>query len=78
MSIKHINPNLGWGVISPLCWFSLNNSEEVKTVAMAFCSTEYYFNRDILAKFGIPHLPQSPDIGQNSGGGIFDISGQSL
>ena len=29
---------------------------------------------------GIPNLPQSPDIGQNSGGGIsdFQISGQSL
>ena len=31
-------------------------------------------------KFGIPDLPQSPDIGQNSHGGISDfrISGQSL
>ena len=34
----------------------------------------------ICAKFGIPNLPQSPDIGQNSDGGISDfrISGQSL
>ena len=32
------------------------------------------------AKFGIPNLSQSPDIGQNSDGGIsdFQISGQSL
>ena len=36
--------------------------------------------RDIRAKFGIPNSPQSPDIGQNSDGGISDfwISGQSL
>ena len=35
---------------------------------------------DIRAKFGIPNSPQSPDIGQNSDGGISDfrISGQSL
>ena len=36
--------------------------------------------RDICAKFGIHNSPQSPDIGQNSDGGIsdFQISGQSL
>ena len=36
--------------------------------------------RDIHAKFGIYNFPQSPDIGQNSDGGISDfrISGQSL
>ena len=35
---------------------------------------------DIHAKFGIPTLPQSPNIGQNSDRGIsnFWISGQSL
>ena len=35
---------------------------------------------DICAIFGIPNSPQSPDIGQNSDGGIsnFRISGQSL
>ena len=34
----------------------------------------------ICAKFGIPNLPQSPDIGENSDEGISDfrISGQSL
>ena len=34
----------------------------------------------VCAKFGIPNSPQSPDIGQNSDGGIFKfwISGQSL
>ena len=33
-----------------------------------------------MCKFGIPNLPQSPDIWQNSDGGIsnFLISGQSL
>ena len=36
--------------------------------------------RAIYAKFGIHNSPQSPDIGQNSDGGIsdFQISGQSL
>ena len=40
---------------------------------------EGYF-RDIHATSGIPNSPQSPDIGQNSGGGIsdFPIFGQSL
>ena len=35
---------------------------------------------DIRAKFGIPNLPQSPDIVQNSDVGIsnFQISGQSF
>ena len=39
-----------------------------------------YFIGDIHAKFGSRNLPQSPDIGQNSDGGISDfrISGQSL
>ena len=36
--------------------------------------------RNIRAKFGVPDFPQSPDIGQNSDGGIsnFQISRQSL
>ena len=48
----HLNPNLGargrvggggWGgVILPqpmlACWFSLNNSETIKTVTLTFCS----------------------------------------
>ena len=36
--------------------------------------------RDIYAKFGDPYSPQSPDIEQNSDGGIsnFRISGKSL
>ena len=35
------------------------------------------FIRDIRAIFGVPNLPQFPDIGQNSDGGIsdFQISG---
>ena len=38
------------------------------------------FIRDIRAKFDIPNLPPSPDIGQNSDEGIsnFQISSQSL
>ena len=38
------------------------------------------FIREIRAKFGITVSPQSPDIRQNSDGGIsdFQISGQSL
>ena len=38
-----------------------------------------YFT-DVLAKFGIPNLPQSPDIGQTLDEGIsdFGIFGQSL
>ena len=37
------NSNLeraGGGVILPTCWFSLNNSETVKAVTMAFYSIE--------------------------------------
>ena len=36
--------------------------------------------RNISAKFGISNFPHSPNIGQNSNGGISDfrISGQSL
>ena len=28
------------GVILPLCWFSLNNSEMIKTVTLEFCSIQ--------------------------------------
>ena len=50
----------------------------IKVVTLAFCSIQQYFIRDIRPKFGIPNLPQSLDIGQNSAGGIseFRISGQ--
>ena len=66
---------VGQGVILPLCWFSLNNSE-----TLAFCSIQLHLIRDVCAKFGIPYSPQSPDIAQILDGGIFDfqISGQSL
>ena len=64
----------------PSCWFSLNNSETVKAVTLAFWNIQYHFIRNVRAKFGIPYSPQSSDIGQNSDRGIFDfrISGQSL
>ena len=69
----------GWN-FTPCCWFSLYNSERVKAVTLAFFRIQRRFSRDILAKFGIPNLPQSPDIVQNSDRGIsnFGISGQSL
>ena len=68
----------GWGEgvgVIPPCWFSLNNSEAVKPVTLAFWS--------ILTS--VPNLislthPRPQDIGQNSDRGISDfrISGQSL
>ena len=72
----------GWGggvILSPY-WFSLNNSETVKAVTLPFCSIQENFIRGIRAKCRISKLSQSPDIGQNSDGGISDfrISGQSL
>ena len=59
---------------------TLKISETVKAVTLAFCSIQWIFIRDIRAKFGIPNLSQSSDIGQNSDGGFSDflISGQSL
>ena len=61
-------------------WFSLNNSEMLKAVTLAFCSIQWYFIRDIRDKFGIPYSPRSPYIGQYSDGSIsdFQISGQSF
>ena len=52
----------------------------VKAVKLKFCSIHLTSIRDIHAKFGVHNSPQSPDIGQNSDGGISDfrISGQSL
>ena len=61
-------------------WFCLNNSDTVKAVTLAFCSIQSNFVGDVLDNFGIHYFSQSPDIGQNSDGGISDfrISGQSL
>ena len=41
---------------------------------------QQHFSRDIRLKRSIPNMPQSPDIGQDSGKGVsyFRISGQSL
>ena len=36
-------------------------------------SIQQHFIRNIRAKFGIPNLPQSPNIGQNSDGNISDF-----
>ena len=72
------NPNLGGGrggvnfSFTP-CWFSLNNLETVKAVSLAFCGIQEHFISDIRAKFGISNSPQSPDITQNSDGGISDF-----
>ena len=63
----------GGGNFIPPYWFSLNNSEMVKAVILAFCSIQQHFIRDICSKFGIPILPQSPDIVQNSEEGISDF-----
>ena len=63
----------GGGDFIPPYWFSLNNSEMVKAVILAFCSIQQHFIRDICSKFGIPILPQSPDIVQNSEEGISDF-----
>ena len=62
------------------CWFSLNSSETVKAVTLAFCSIEYLLIRDIRPKFGITNSPQSLDIAQNSDGAIYDfqVSRQSF
>ena len=64
----------------PPSWFSLNNSETVNVVTLAFCSIQQHFIADIGAKFGIPDFPQSSDIGPKLDGGIsnFQISGQFL
>ena len=59
---------------------SLNKSEKVKAVTLAFCSIQKHFIRDVRAKYGTSNLPQSPDIGKNSDRIIsnFRISDQSL
>ena len=72
---------MGGGLnFTPCCSFSLYKSERVKAVTLAFFRIQKRFSGDILAKFGIPNSPQSPDIVQNSDGGIsnFGISDQSL
>ena len=62
------------------CYFYLNSSETVKVVTQAFCNSPQHFIWDIRTTFAIPNLPQSPDTGQNSEGGISDfrIFSQSL
>ena len=67
----------GTQIVSQSCSQKISN---IKDVILAFSSIQYHFVRDICANFVIPNLPQSPDIVQNSDGGIsnFGISGQSL
>ena len=46
---SEINPDLvggGAGGILLPCWFSLNNSETVKAVTLAFCSIQKHFNQN--------------------------------
>ena len=62
-----------WGNLIPLCWFCLNNSETIKAVILEFWSIQLHFIRDIHARFGIRYSSLSPDIGQNSDGGISDF-----
>ena len=83
-----LNPNVGGGMRRrgggeggyPPSWFSLNNSETVKAVTLAFCSIQQHFIRYVHAKVGILNLLQTPDIEHNSDGGVPDarISGQFL
>ena len=89
ITVNKLNPTLGrWGgdgggggnFTSSPCWYSLNNSETVKAVTLAFCSIQQHFIKGVRAKFGIPNSLRSLDTGQESDGGISDfwISGQSL
>ena len=50
-----------------------------EAITLVFYSIPQHFIRDTCAKFGIPNLPQSPDIWENSHRGISDfwISGLS-
>ena len=62
-------------------WFSLNNSDTVKTGNTGILhSIQKHIIRNIRPKLGIPNLPQTLDIGQNTDGGISDfrISAQIL
>ena len=71
-----------WVILSlpSLCWFSFYNWQTVKAVTLTFYINQQHFIRDIRTKFGIPNLPQSPDIGQTSYGSISysQIYGKSL
>ena len=88
ITTKLFNSNLG-GVREEVIWppsfnnsliISFNNSETVKAVILAFWGIKKHSIKDICHKFSIPYSLQSPDIGQNSDGGIsnFWIPGQSL
>ena len=72
----------GWGSNFIPHWFSLSNSQLIKAITLAFCSILQLFiiSLDICVKFNISNSSHSPDIWQNSDGGIsdFQISGQSL
>ena len=44
------------------CFFSLNNSETVKAVALVICRIQWQYFRDIRAECAIRNSPQSPHI----------------
>ena len=78
----YFNPNVGGvgeegGNVTPTVGFPLITQKRYKLQPWHFAA---FSKRDVHAKFGIIYSPQSPDIGQNSDGGISDfwISGQSL
>ena len=76
-----LNPNLGGrGLILLPYWFSLDSSETVKVITLAFCRIQQHCVKDVRAKFFILQPPQSSDIGQNSDRFFSDfrISGESL
>ena len=64
IKINIFNPNLGGGtvgvILPPPGWFSLNNSEKVKSWNPSILQ-----HLDICAKCVIPNSPQSPDIGHD-------------
>ena len=66
---------------TPSCWFSLINWETIKAgILQHFAAFSHIYISDILTWFCVSISPQSPDVGQNSEGGISDfwISGESL
>ena len=65
---------MGWADLPPFSpsWFSLNNSETVKAVILAFYSSQEHFIRDVRAKFGIPYSTSLQILGKTQMG-VFSI-----
>ena len=63
----------GWGVILPPCWFSLNNSETVKAVTLAFCSISNISVETFVSNFVSLTCPSLEILGKTQIG-VFPIS----